>query len=76
MESREIKKSYTSNDNEMKVWSALFLVKGKRLVKVHDLDCDAICMLHQIFSEILNALSVSIQERKCNLQWTVFSKEK
>ena len=32
--------------------------------------CDAIRMLHQIFSEILNALNVSIQERKsiCNGQ--------
>ena len=77
MESREIKKSYTSN-NEIKVLFALFLVKGKRLVKVNYLDCDAIRMLHQIFSEILNALNISVQEGKCNLQWTctVFSKEK
>ena len=61
----------------MKVWFALFLVKGKRLVKVNYLDCDAIPMLHQIFSEIRNALNISIQKRKCNLQrtCTVFSKE-
>ena len=51
-------------------------MKGKRLVKVHDLDCDAIRMLQQTFSEILNALNISIQERKCNLQSTVFSEEK
>ena len=61
MESREIKTSYTSNNNKMKVWFALFLVKGKRLVKVNYLDCVAIRMLHQIFSEVLNALSISIQ---------------
>ena len=61
VESREIKTSYTSNNNKMKVWFALFLVKGKRLVKVNYLDCVAIRMLHQIFSEVLNALSISIQ---------------
>ena len=33
-------------------------------------------VLQQIVSEILNALNVSVQERKCNLQWTVFSEEK
>ena len=33
-------------------------------------------MLQQIFSEILNALNISVQERKCNLQSTVFSEEK
>ena len=30
-------------------------------------------MLQQIFSEIVNALNISIQERKCNLQSTFFS---
>ena len=62
----------------MKVRCAYFLatVKGELLVKVNDLDCDAIRMLQQIFSEILNALNISIQERKCNLQSTVFSEEK
>ena len=45
----------------MKVWFALFLVKGKRLVKVNYLDCVAIRMLYQKFSEVLNALSISIQ---------------
>ena len=57
VDSRKIRKSYTSNDN-------LIIIKGKRLVKVHDLDCDAIRMLQQIFLEIVNALNVSIQERK------------
>ena len=33
--------------NEMKAWWAEFLAKGKRLVKVHDLDCDVIRMLQQ-----------------------------
>ena len=33
-------------------------------------------MLQQIVSEILNALNVSVQEIKCNLQSTVFSEEK
>ena len=32
-------------------------------------------MLQQIFSEILSALNISVQERKCNLQST-FSEEK
>ena len=45
-------------------------------MKVDDLDCDAISMLQQIFSEILNALKISVQERKCNLPSTVFSEEK
>ena len=54
----------------------LIIIKGERLVKLDDLDCDAIRMLQQIVSEILNALNVSVQERKCNLQSTVFSKEK
>ena len=54
----------------------LIIIKEERLVKVDDLDCDAIRMLQQIFSEILNALNVSVQERKCNLQSTVFSEEK
>ena len=54
----------------------LIIIKGERLVKVDDLDCDAIRMLQQIFSEILNALNISVQERKCNLQSMVFSEEK
>ena len=54
----------------------LIIIKGERLVKLDDLDCDAIRMLQQIVSEILNALNVSVQERKCNLQSTVFSEEK
>ena len=33
-------------------------------------------MFQQIFSEILNALNISVQETKCNLQSTVFSEEK
>ena len=33
-------------------------------------------MLQQIFSEILNALNISVRERKCNLQSTVFPEEK
>ena len=33
----------------------------------------SVCFVKQIFSEIVNALSISIQERKCNLQSTFFS---
>ena len=39
-----------------------YIIKGKRLVKVHDLDCDAIRLLQQIFSEIVNALNMSIEK--------------
>ena len=46
----------------------LIIIEGERPVKVDDLDCDAIRMLQQIFSEVLNALNISLQERKCNLQ--------